>query len=86
MSTAQLGAMNAEILQNLGMIAEDESMLNRVAKYLRKVVKEMTAAPTEMTKEEFFRRIDEGREQIRRGEGIRMLPNESLDEFLARVG
>ncbi len=40
--------------------------------------------PTLMTKEEFFARVDEAREQIRRGEGIKMLPNESLDEFLNR--
>ncbi len=40
--------------------------------------------PTLMTKEEFFARVDEAREQIRRGEGIEMLPNESLDEFLNR--
>ena len=86
MSTAQLGAMNAEILRNLGIVAENESMLKRVALYLRKVVKEMTADSTEMTREEFFQRVDEAREQIRRGEGIKMLPDESLDEFLARVG
>ena len=86
MSTLQLGALNAEILRNLGVVAEDEGALQRVAKYLRRVVKEMTAAPTEMTREEFFKRFDEGREQIRRGEGIKMLPNENLEDFLKRVG
>ena len=30
--------LNAEILRNLGALAEDESMLKRVAKYLRKLV------------------------------------------------
>ena len=35
---------------------------------------------------EFFARVDEAREQIKRGEGVEMLPNESLDEFLQRVG
>ena len=86
MSTLQLGALNAEILRNLGVVAEDEGALQRVAKYLRRVVKEMTAAPTEMTREEFFKRVDEGREQIRRVEGIKMLPNENLEDFLKRVG
>ena len=46
--------LNAEILRNLGTLAEDESMLKRIAKYLRKLVSEKTADPTEMTKEEFF--------------------------------
>jgi len=78
--------LNAEILRNLGALAEDESMLNRVAKYLRKLISEKEADPTLFTKEKFFARVDEAREQIKRGEGIEMLPDESLDEFLKRVG
>ena len=78
--------LNAEILRNLGAIAEDEGMLKRVAKYLRKLISEKGADPTLFTKEEFFARVDEAREQIKRGEGIEMLPDESLDEFLKRVG
>jgi len=78
--------LNAEILRNLGALAEDEGMLKRVAKYLRKLVAEKEADPTLMSKEEFFARVDEAREQIKRGEGIEMLPDESLDEFLNRVG
>ena len=53
--------LNAEILRNLGAIAEDESMLKRVAKYLRKLVAEKEADPTLMTKEEFFQMIDEAK-------------------------
>lgn len=78
--------LNAEILRNLGAIAEDESMLKRVAKYLRKLVSEKEADHTLLTKEEFFARVDEAREQIKRGEGVEMLPDESLDDFLKRVG
>ena len=78
--------MNAEILRNMSIIAEDENLLKRAAKYLRKLVSEKEADPTLLTKEEFFARVDEAREQIKRGEGVEMLPNESLDEFLQRVG
>ena len=78
--------LNAEILRNLGALAEDEGMLKRVAKYLRKLIAEKEADPTLMSKEEFFARVDEAREQIKRGEGVEMLPDESLDEFLNRVG
>jgi hypothetical protein len=75
--------LNAEILRNLGALAEDESMLKRVAKYLRKLVSEKEADPTLLSKEEFFARVDEAREQIKRGEGVEMLPDESLDDFLS---
>lgn len=53
--------MNAEIFRNLSIIAEDEHLLKRVAKYLRKVVAEKED-PTLFTKEEFFARIDKAKE------------------------
>lgn len=81
MTAAQTGALNAEILRNLGTLAESESMLNRVAKYLRKLVKEHEADPTLMTKEEFFARVDEAREQIKRGEGISFTNKEDMNAW-----
>ena len=65
MSTAQIGSLNAEILRNLGIVAEDEGALQRVAKYLRRVVRELTSDPTEMSREEFFSRVDLPEEQMR---------------------
>lgn len=78
--------MNAEILRNMSIIAEDEKLLKRAAKYLRRLAAEKEAEPTLLSEEEFFARVDEAREQIKRGEGVEMLPNESMDEFLDRVG
>ena len=82
MSNAELGALNADILRNLGIVAENEGALRRVAKYLHRVVREMTADPTEMTKEEFFRRIDEAKKEPAEA----MLPGEDLTSFLRRQG
>ncbi len=50
MTAVQLNAMNAQIWRDMGIIAEDESMMRRVAKYIRKVAKEMTEDPTAMSK------------------------------------
>lgn len=69
MTAMQIGALNAEILHNLGTLAEDENMLNRVAKYLRKLVKEKED-PTLMSKEEFFAQLDEAEREIAEGKGI----------------
>ena len=74
--------LDADIFRNLGIIAEDENMLGKVAKYLRRVVKQMTDDPTCMTKEEFFARIEEAE----KGPRYKMLPNETLDEMLKRLG
>lgn len=38
--------------------------------------------PSLMTKEEFFARVDEGREQIGRGEGIRFSSREEMNSWL----
>ena len=74
--------LNADIYRSLGIISEDESVLRRVAKYLTRVAKQMTDDPTCMSKEEYFRRLDEAE----KGKKYSMLPNESLDEMLTRLG
>jgi hypothetical protein len=61
--------MTAEILQNLSVLAESEDMMTRVAKYLRKLVKEQKADPTLMSKEEFFAKLDKAEEEIENGKG-----------------
>ena len=66
MTTSQ---MTAEILQNLSVLAESEDMMTRVAKYLRKLVKEKKADPTLMSKEEFFAKLDKAEEEIENGKG-----------------
>ena len=78
--------MNADILRNIGIIAEDESMLTRLAKYVRKLVNQMSYDPTRMSKEEFFARIDEAEKQIERGEYTTQLPGESVEDMLKRCG
>lgn len=54
--------LNVEMLRNMSIIAEDEDLLRRAAKYLRKLVSEKQD-PTRYTKEEFFARIDKARQQ-----------------------
>ena len=54
--------LNAEILRNLGALVEDENMLKRVAKYLRKLVSEKEDA-TLITEEEFFAKIERAEKQ-----------------------
>ena len=64
--------------RDMGTIAEDEGMMRRVAKYLRKVVKEMNADPTLMTKEDFMARIEDARKQT----GKSFANVEELDKYI----
>ena len=79
MNTVQL---DADILRNLGIIAADENMLDKVAKYLRRVVKQMESDPTLMSKEEFFARVDEAQ----KGPSHELRVGEDLTSFLRRRG
>ena len=54
--------MNAELLRNMSIIAEDEHLLKRAAKYLRKLVAEKEDSSL-MTEEEFFAKIERAEEQ-----------------------
>ena len=78
MTTIQL---NAEIYRTMGIIAEDESLLKQVLKYLKKLASKKQDE-TLMTKEEFFARVDKAKQ----GKAAAMLPNENLSEFLRRQG
>ena len=69
--------MNAEILRNMSIIAEDERLMNRVAKYLRKPVAEKED-PTLFTKEEFLARIDKAKE----GPAMEFTSVEELDKYI----
>ncbi|MBP3373888.1 MAG: hypothetical protein J6L60_05105 [Bacteroidaceae bacterium] len=72
--------MNAEILRNMSIIAEDEHLLKRAAKYLRKLVAEKED-PTLFTKEEFFARIDKAKE----GPSYELKQGESIDDLIRRL-
>ena len=83
MTTAQL---NAEIMQNLSVLADSEDMMTRVAKYLRKLVKEKKADPTLMSKEDFFAKLDKAEEDCQKGNYTTLQPGESVTDMLKRCG
>ena len=74
--------LNAEVLRNMSIIAEDENLLKRAAKYLRKLVAEKTVDPTEMTREEFFASLARGEEAYRQGKTHRINSKAELTQFL----
>ncbi len=77
--------LNAEVLRNMSIIAEDENLMKRAAKYLRKLVAEKEADSAEMTREEFYAKLEKAEEEYRQGKYYEMAPGESLEAFLNRV-
>ena len=74
--------LNAEVLLNMSIIAEDENLLKRAAKYLRKLVAEKPSDPTEMTREEFFARVDKAERQIAEGKGFTFTNRDDMNKWL----
>ena len=74
--------LNAEVLRNMSIIAEDENLLKRAAKYLRKLVAEKEADPTEMTREEFYAKLDKAKGQIERGHCTQFTDKEAMNKWL----
>ena len=70
--------MNAEMLRNMSIIAEDENLLKRAVKYLRRLVTEKQADHTEFSREEFFARVERARKQP----GKRFANVEELDQYI----
>ena len=74
--------MNAELLRNMSIIAEDEDLLKRAARYLRKLVAEKERDDSELSKDEFFAMVDASREEARQGKVHRIESKEELRRFL----
>lgn len=78
--------MSAEIFRNLGVLAENEDTLSRVAKYLRRLVKEQQANSALMSKEDFYKSLDKAEEEYRQGKYTTLQPEESVEDMLRRSG
>lgn len=82
MTAVQLNTMNTELWQSIGAIADSEPLMRRLTRYAKKLAREKED-PTLMTKEEFFRRIDESKQQFERGEYTRFSDKEEMVKWLS---
>jgi len=85
MTAVQLNAMNVQLWQNIGTIADNEPLMKRLCKYVSRLVKEKDD-PTAMTREEFYAKIEKAEEDYRQGRCTRLLPGESVTDMLRRSG
>ena len=77
--------LRAELFREMSPLLDSEVAMEKLLKYVRKLAAKKND-PTLMTKEEFFANVDEALEQAQKGQVHRMEPDESLDDFLKRVG
>ena len=73
--------LNAELFRAMSEIAEDEGLMVKLLKYAKKLAAKKED-PTLMSKEDFFARVDEAREEIRQGKGIRFSDPKAMNDWL----
>ncbi len=77
--------LNAELYRAMGKIADDETLMEKVLRYVKRLAAKKED-PTLMTKEEFFANVDEALEQAKRGRVTRQHQGESVTDMLKRTG
>ena len=77
--------LNAQIWRDMAEIADNESLMKQLAKYLKKLVAKKQD-PTLLSKEEFFAKIERGEEEYKQGKCHSLLPDEDLTTYLKRRG
>ena len=82
MTAMQLNAMNPELWQSIGAIADSEPLMKRLTRYAKKLVAEKEADTTLMSKEEFFARIDKAEQEIAEGKGITFTNRDDMNAWL----
>lgn len=73
-------------IQGLSLSARNEAWLAQRLQESSLAKKDRKKDDACMTREEFFKMLDESEREIERGEGATMLPNEDLTTFLKRQG
>ncbi|MBR5918756.1 MAG: hypothetical protein IKZ83_02495 [Prevotella sp.] len=73
--------LNAELYRAMGEIADDETLLKKVLKYVKKLTAQKPD-PTLMSREEFFARVDEAEREIAAGKGKAFASVEELDQYI----
>lgn len=81
MTAVQQNAMNTELWQSIGAIADNESLMRRLTRYAKRLVREKEDS-TLMTKEEFFARVDESKKEYEKGEYVSFGNLEDMNAWL----
>ena len=76
--------LRANLFEEIVRNAENEEILQKVLDFFRSLTQKKTD-PTEMTKEEFFAKLEKSREQAARGEVYSKRDDESFDDFFKRM-
>ena len=76
--------LNMDIQNKLGLFSDDVSVLEKISSFLDSLISKKNDE-TLMTKEEFFKMLDESSQQAREGKVHSKRKDETFDEFFKRM-
>ena len=77
--------LNPEFVALMDQVGDDEAIMQKIINYVKKLVKKKKD-PTAMTKEDFFKMLDESEKQYAEGKFTTQLPGETVTDMLKRCG
>jgi len=81
-NATDIARMNAEFYRNLGIVAEDEAMLEKVYKYVRRLAKQLIDDPTRMSEKDYYAMLDRSKAQVAEGKVYRFDDKEKMMDWL----
>ncbi len=76
--------MNAELFRSLGVIAEDEGLMAKAVKYLKRLAAKKEDS-TLLTREEFFANIEKAEQELAEGKGITFTNLDEMNAWLEAI-
>lgn len=83
MSTT-VSPLSTDFLRDLGIVAQDENLMRRAVRYIKRLATEKQD-PTLMTKEEYFAKLDRSEEQYQQGKYKIFANVEELDRYISSL-
>ena len=84
--TAVQMQLNTELFTALQTISSDEGLMKKAVRSLKRIAAQHKADSTEMTREEFYAKLDKAEEEYKRGKYTTLKPGESVSDMLKRCG
>ena len=83
MSTT-VSPLSADFLRDLGIVAQDENLMRRAVRYIKRLATEKQD-PTLMTKEEYLAKLERSEEQYQQGKYKIFANVEELDRYISSL-
>ena len=74
-------SLTPDFFSDLGVIAQDETLMSKLQKYVKKLISSKVKDDSVMTKEEFFAKLDRSKKQIEEGNYVKFSNMQEFNDY-----